>query len=242
MNTRQYAKLLTMTMYDVQALRKAAENRCRDFKQKGGDDHKEMADELHAMVTSRLIELENEMATRVEAAVADMPVMAWLNDVHGIGPRLSGSLVSIIEDISRFSTISRLWAYCGQGLIPICTKCDKIAYFGEARIRFCMRQAERRWQIYSTSKKYLAAKKKGTAPDEETYREKQFKETEKALCQHDKDDFAVELRAPQRQYFKGLLLTHNPFAKMTAWKISGQFARQGKFYREIYEKALTIKR
>lgn len=237
LDIKQYAKLATMTLYDIQELRKAVDNRIDDFLRKGGPEAEEMAKELTALVGETLHKLETELESRVSDAVSKMPIIQWLEKVHGIGPRYSGSLVATIQDITRFPRISTLWAYCGMGLIPVCVDCNKIAYYGREQIRFCMNQADRRWRIYISSKKYKEDVKKGKAIDEETYKTEQFAYTQKQLCQHEEGQFEVEMRAPQRKYFKGLLLTHNPFAKMTCWKIAGQFVRQGKFYRLIYEQA-----
>jgi hypothetical protein len=232
----QYVKLLTTTMYDIQELRKAVKNRIGDFVRKGGADRVVVAGELKKIVAETLVKLEDDFEKRVALAVADMPIITWLHEVEGIGPRLSGSLVAAIGDIKNFSTISRLNGQAGMGLIPICTECGKIAYRGEDRVRFCIRQANRRWRIYTSSKEYKKDLKEGKAKDEETYKKEKYDYTQKQLCQHEGGQFPVEDRAPQRRYFEGLLLTHNPFLKMTMWKISGQFAKQGKFYRMWYER------
>ena len=231
---RQLVKLYTTSMYDIQELRKAVENRIGGFERRGGEAHKAMAAEMRALIANSLNRLEMEMERRVAKAVEDMPIMAWLRKVNGIGPRYSGSLAAIVIDIARFRTISALWAYCGMHVIPVCSECGKIAYFGSERIRFNMKQATRRWRIYTTSKKYEEAVKKGTAKDEEDFKSEWMEKTDLKLCQHTEGEFLIENVAPQRKYFAGLLLDHNPFAKSTAWKIAGQFVRQGKFYRDIY--------
>lgn len=235
LDNKQYVKLMTTTLYDVQELRKAAGNRVDDFGRKKGTAHKDIADELRFLIGDTLNRLETEMENRVSKAVEDMPIMIWLRKVHGIGPRYSGSLAAIVIEIERFHTISALWAYCGMHLIPVCMECKKIAHFGSARIRFCMRQADRRWRIYTTSKEYETNLKKGTARDEEDFKSEWVEKTDSYLCQHEQGTTEVLNVAPQRKYFKNLLLDHNPFAKSTCWKIAGQFVRQGKFYRTQYE-------
>lgn len=235
LDNKQYVKLMTTTLYDVQELRKAAGNRVDDFGRKKGKAHKELADELSVLIGNTLNKLETEMENRVSKAVEDMPIMIWLRKIHGIGPRYSGSLAAIVIDIERFRTISAFWAYCGMHVIPVCMKCNKIAYSGSERIRFCMRQADRRWSIYTTSKDYEDKLKKGIARDEEEFKSEWIEKTDEQLCQHEQGTTEVERVAPQRKFFKNLLLDHNPFAKSTAWKIAGQFVRQGKFYRTQYE-------
>ena len=148
LDIKQYAKLATMTLYDIQELRKATDNRIDDFRRKGGDDHNEMADELKKLIGDTLHKLENELEARVSDAVSKVPVITWLEKVHGIGPRYAGSLVATIQDITRFPRISSLWAYCGMGLIPVCPECNTIAYYDRGLIRFCRKLAVRRWKLF----------------------------------------------------------------------------------------------
>jgi len=235
----QYVKLLTTTMYDVQELRKSVNNRRGALERRDEEICQTIAEELRIIVSDTVTRLENEFEKRAGIAVAKMPIIEWLEKVHGIGPRLSASLAAIIGDVSRFPRISSIWAYFGMSLIPICDDCGRIAYTGQERIRFCITQADRRWRIYKTSKQYKTDLNKGIAKDEESFKAEKYDHTQRQLCEHaeqkDFEDFT--LVAPQRRYFEGLLLTHNPFAKMTVWKISGQFVKQGDFYRMYYDKA-----
>lgn len=234
----QYVKILNTTMYDIQELRKSVNNRIAALLRRDEPVCQAIAEELQLIVSDTITRLESEFERRAGTAVAKMPIMPWLEKVAGIGPRYSASLAAIIQDIERFPRISSIWAYFGMGLIPVCDQCGSIAYAGEARVRFCIHQADRRWRVYQTSKKYEDDLKKEKADDEESFKAEKYDKTETILCQHTKDkDFSSTLVAPQRRYFEGLLLTHNPFAKMTVWKISGQYVRQGKFYRMQYDKA-----
>jgi hypothetical protein len=179
--------------------------------------------------------LEKDFERRVLDAVSKLPIMKWFKEVSGIGPRLSGSLAACVQDIENFATISKLWAYMGMAVIPICTKCNKIAYRGKARIKFCRRQAERRWDVYSRSEKYQTLKKKGKAQSQEEFIFEATTTTNIKLCQHAEDEYEVRDHAPQKKYYGGLLLNYSPFAKTTSWKIAVQFVKQGKFYRGIYD-------
>lgn len=78
--------------------------------------------------------------------------------------------------------------------------------------------------------------------NEEVWKRDSYLENQKKLCHCDNPE--IKMVAPKRMYFKGLLLTHNPFLKATCWKIAGQFVRQGKFYRTYYDqqKAYYLKR
>lgn len=50
--------------------------------------------------------------------IRDHPIwVGMLKDTKGIGPTMGGVTISEIRDISRFDTISKLWAYCGLHVI-----------------------------------------------------------------------------------------------------------------------------
>lgn len=61
---------------------------------------------------------------RLEAATVDYvtahcevsPIYPWLREVKGIGPRLAGMLVGLI-DIRKANTVSALWRYAGLGVV-----------------------------------------------------------------------------------------------------------------------------
>lgn len=41
------------------------------------------------------------------------PIWQWLLDIKGIGTNLAGKLIANIDDINRFATVSKLWAFSG---------------------------------------------------------------------------------------------------------------------------------
>lgn len=51
--------------------------------------------------------------------------MQYLSKIAGIGPLIAGGLISYIDDIERFDTVSSLWQYCGYGMNRFCSKCKK---------------------------------------------------------------------------------------------------------------------
>ncbi len=172
-----YVSLQVRTMYNIQDMRKRASNRIFAFRERGKDmdnplneNFNAMADELDALVKATLTTLESELEKRVSKSVANLPIIKWLEAVHGIGPRYSGSLVALVLDIERFATVSRLWSYLGMGLVPICTECGKIAYFGRERMIFAERQANRRWDLYITSHEYADFVSRGYPPDEDSFK------------------------------------------------------------------------
>ena len=244
MNNKAYVKLLTNGMYDIQEVRKAVENRITMFSKSEDEETAEVANELQVIIAKKLRDTEDSMADQIAEHVKDIPITKWLNEVRGIGPRLSGSLIGIIGDLP--DNISQLWSYCGMATIPVCESCaklsdtksksskthkktQKIAYQGEARIIFCRKQADRRWEQHSRQKE------DSKIENEEEFKEKAYNDTEAKLCQCENP--VIVNVATHPRLFKGLLLTYNPFLKMTCWKISGQFVKQGSYYRKVYEQA-----
>lgn len=241
MNKRAYIKLLTTAMYDVQAVRKAVDNRIGAFSKATDEETKGMAEELNAVIAKKLHDTEDSIADSIADHVKDVPIMQWLNNISGIGPRLSGSLIGMIGELP--DTVSQLWTYCGQANIPVCETCKKTvikkgkpvtiyrhAYQGDERIKFCRTQAHRRWETNQKKKDDALLPEK-----QEEFEDEAYKATENKLCQCETP--GLRNVAPDLRYFEGLLLTFNPFLKMTCWKISGQFIIQGKFYRNIYDQA-----
>lgn len=227
----QYIRLLANMMYDLQKVRIALQNRVDQFKKVGTPEHKAKAEELRVELVKLAVEMENRAEMRLLAALDGMPIMDWLKEVKGIGPRLSGSIVGMIEDITNFDTVSKLWSYFGMGVLEICKECKKICPSGLERGRFLQKQAERRWNLHL---RHL--EKEGEKPktgEKEEFIEKWYRASEKMLCNCESPETFGS--APDKKYFKGLLITYSPFLKMTAWKISVQFVKQGRFYRRVYE-------
>jgi len=241
MNNRSYVKLLVNAMYDVQAVRKAVDNRIGAFSKASDEETQLMSLELNNRIAKKLHDTEESIADSIAEQVKNEPIMKWLNMIAGIGPRLGGSLIGMIGDLP--DTVSQLWAYCGQSTVPVCDACKKtvikrgkpvviyrLAFGGAERIKFCATQAHRRWTANQLKKEDAELPE-----NQETFEDSAYKDTEKLLCQCDTP--ILRNAAPDLKYFGGLLLTYNPFLKMTCWKIAGQFIIQGKFYRQIYDQA-----
>jgi len=61
-----------------------------------------------------LFETEKQLAKRLDAWSKHHPIrIHFLNKVKGIGPILASGIIAWLSPISRFSNVSRLWAYCG---------------------------------------------------------------------------------------------------------------------------------
>lgn len=57
---------------------------------------------------------EAELKRVIENELPKHPIYdKWLSKIKGIGPSLAGGLICLIGDISRFDSISKLWAYSG---------------------------------------------------------------------------------------------------------------------------------
>ena len=230
LSERQLLKLYITSLYEVQKLRIQISNRVEDFKRRGGETEVDMAEELKLRLFDLANKMEKNIAEDVAKAVAKYPVMRWLEKVNGIGPRLGGSLVGTLQDISNYPNVSSLWAYCGMGVITVCSECKKRAFPDDqviARQRFLQTQIERRWRSHCIKEEI----EEGTPIDDEFSLEARG-DTIKALCSCDDPD--VISSAPSKQYYSGLLLDYNPFLRMTCWKISNQFVKQGKYYRQVY--------
>jgi hypothetical protein len=81
---------------------------------------------------ARSVEDEAAAASALRESIGGHPVWPWLEDVRGIGHLLAARLLSRL-DVTRASTPSAFWAYCGLGTIPgvafRCSKCGlEVAY------------------------------------------------------------------------------------------------------------------
>jgi len=221
----QYVKGVMRTMYDIQEVRVRVDNRIDALERLGGDEVKDVVLELQGNLSTLAHKMEANAERALDKAVSRFPVIEWLEKVRGIGPRYAGSLVGVIAPISRFESVSALWAYCGLHTVRICANCNKLAPAAKEKEHFLNRQVERRWEIAQLRKEKL--------PDEEDFKRKQYSDSEAKLCSCTAPE--IQIAAPNRKYYAGLLLDHNTFLRMTCWKIAAQFVKQGKFYRTIYE-------
>lgn len=243
----QYVKMLAKTLDGVQKMRVAAGNRIAAFKKNHGEDYGDVVDALRRRIWDQADLMEKNIADDLGRAVAKLDIIKWLDQVYGIGPRLSGALVGMLAPIGRHTTISTMWSYTGYGVIEVCDECVQL-YFDEAyedkdKERFLSRQTKRRWETYTTSVQFEAKVDRiGDDPAvldpwleqyEREYRAEKYEESEKHLCSCESPD--VRGSAPNRKYYTGLILPYDPFLKALLYRVCDQFVRQGKFYRERYE-------
>lgn len=114
---RDQVKLVCRGLYDAQKLRIQLQLRIERLV-RDGIMTKEAAKGFLALPFKHFEQAEEIMAKVLWKEIKDEPIVVnWLVGVKGIGPRLSGLLIANIGDISRFATVSKLWAYCGQGIV-----------------------------------------------------------------------------------------------------------------------------
>lgn len=244
----QYVKMLALSLYGMQSTRVKLGNRIAAFARLHGDSYGELVEDLKVRMWALADQMEKNIERDLAKAVSKLPIMRWLEQVRGIGPRLSGSLVGMLAPISRFRTVSAKWSYVGYGVIMGCQNCVTIYLEGKDRSRFLDRQSMRRWDIYATSKKYLALVDRiGDDPDalgafnrkhKAAQIDKWYGEAEEKLCSCDSPN--LQSVAADRKYYGGLILPYHTFLKATCWKVGDQFVRQGGFYREHYDRYKDI--
>lgn len=75
---------------------------------------------------NRLYTTEKELAKRLDTWSSTHPLrINFLSKIQGIGPILSSALIAWLAPISRFSNISKLWAYSGMSPFHYQCQCEK---------------------------------------------------------------------------------------------------------------------
>ena len=70
--------------------------------------------ELKADELKESINYVNRLETKIKKHLIEFQIYNdYLKDIDGLGVASAGELISIIKDIARFSTVSKLWAYFG---------------------------------------------------------------------------------------------------------------------------------
>jgi len=235
------ARLYCGTMYDIQQLRISTGNRILALDTTDKPLYDEMGRWLELEIYGRMNELEFRLEEMLASAVASLKIMKWLNQVPQVGPRLGGSFVGGLKDVTFFDTVASLWAQCGMSTVPVCTVCKKLAFSGSERVKFLNKQTARRWEINQT-RKVEEVEERSDRPKEEVkiltedeFREEWYKKSEENLCSCKVLD--ARDHGPDRRYYKGLLLSHSPFMKQTCWKQGMQFIKSANFYQRIYKES-----
>lgn len=112
----QYLKTLCRSMYDLQQVRIQMGNRLV----REGKEEETITDEAMEVLKNHASEVERvekEFTKSIKKELKLYPIWSkYLEDVRGCGPVMAGVVISEIQDIARFSTISKLWSYFGYGL------------------------------------------------------------------------------------------------------------------------------
>lgn len=110
-------RLLVDSYYEIQHCRIQVGNRIAMLKRdyEINEDH---AQDLHEMMSGHLLAAEKDIDKRVRRWVRHQPIWnEWLKgEVKGVAELLAGGLISSIQGIGRFDTVSKLWKYCGVGI------------------------------------------------------------------------------------------------------------------------------
>jgi len=70
--------------------------------------------ELKADELKESVNYVNRLETKIRKNLIEFQIYNdYLKDIDGLGVASAGELISIIKDIARFSTVSKLWAYFG---------------------------------------------------------------------------------------------------------------------------------
>lgn len=103
-------RILVETYYDFQKLRTATVSRLNLYNRFGM-----LADEQYIELSERvnsLTESESHIKKMIGKEIKNIPVWnEYLIDIKGIGSVMAGDLIGWIDDIGKFDTISKLWAF-----------------------------------------------------------------------------------------------------------------------------------
>lgn len=111
-----YLRFLVDDMYAIQEHRIKSQNRCWALK-KVIKMSKSDIEYYEQNIYQKIEHLEKWLEKEILKKLQDHSIYTeWLKNIKGIGPRLAGSIIAIINDIKRFKTISCLWSYAGLGI------------------------------------------------------------------------------------------------------------------------------
>lgn len=104
--TKQEARYLVDTYYQIQEYRKATSNQCR-IMEESGEPH-----EVLSWFLDNAESLENQIKNALKAYAEANPVGKWCMSIMGIGPVISAGLLAHI-DITKCPTAGHIWSYAG---------------------------------------------------------------------------------------------------------------------------------
>jgi len=98
----------------VQKIRIAVENRLRAYNQEKDSTQPIIRVEE---IFNMMLKTEKIISEEMTKYIKDHPALDFLNHIKGIGGVLGCKLIALIGDIENFDTVSKLWRYCGMGVI-----------------------------------------------------------------------------------------------------------------------------
>lgn len=103
-------RILVETYYDFQKLRMATASRLNlygRFEMLDADQYLELSEQVEDLVRS-----EARLQKLIKKEIKDIPVWnEYLAGIKGIGPVMAGDIIAWIDDVGKFDTISKLWAF-----------------------------------------------------------------------------------------------------------------------------------
>jgi len=165
--------------------------------------------------------LDNVYVNNVILATPERKKMyLWLTAIKGIGHIRACGIMGYIEPVSRFDTVSKLWAYSGFGVIEICTECNKRVIPYNNRSAWIDKTASR---LDEQNQK----KKNGDKKTEKAIR----KSAEDMLCSCNKP----QIKKIGQRRIKGQLADFNPALKKQVYLCVDQFVKGGGLYKTLYK-------
>lgn len=162
--------------------------------------------------------LEKNIKLLIKGEVQQYPIHEWIIAQRGLSYDIAGQLIGLIQNINRFSNISKLWAYFGLAVVDVCQDCGRRWYPFNRRAEKIIHISQRLMEQYE--KKIV---KEGKADF--------TKKAMEMIC-NCKEPHTKKM---SQRKLTGTLIDYNPQAKMLAYKIEDQFIKQGDFYRKLYD-------
>lgn len=108
---RWYADLYDQT----QAARIATQNRFHALERERVGSKAQM--NFLGNTVQQLRSMERAIERHMQKELKQHVLYEWFSQVEGVGPILATKLLSFIEDINRFNTVSKLWRYAGLAVM-----------------------------------------------------------------------------------------------------------------------------
>jgi len=150
--------------------------------------------------------LENLIDNEMKPLKSNGSIVEWMTDQIGIGTVIAAGLVSGIQDIGRFDTPSKLWAFSGLDVIQRCRKCDK-RYFSDP---FRKQQFIKKIETFN--------RKADNAAKKDSSRVRHVN-SDNMICSCAEP--APYSTAPRRKH--GEISTWSPFMRTLSWRIGDSF-------------------